>query len=66
MIRKKSFGNFMFDAVTALLLLLIFVIMVYPFLYVINFSISSLSEREFSPRLRFSSSSFRRPVSSTM
>ncbi len=44
MIRKKSFGNFMFDAITAVLLILIFVIMVYPFLYVINFSISSLSE----------------------
>ncbi len=44
MVRKKHAGDIVFDVVAALILLLIFIVMVYPFLYVLNFSISSLSE----------------------
>ncbi|MCI8524991.1 MAG: carbohydrate ABC transporter permease [Oscillospiraceae bacterium] len=44
MVRKKHAGDIVFDVVAALILLLIFIVMVYPFLYVVNFSISSLSE----------------------
>lgn len=44
MVQKKTFGSVAFDVLNSLLMCLIFIIMVYPFLYVINFSISSLSE----------------------
>lgn len=44
MVHKKHAGDIVFDIVTAVILLLIFIVMVYPFLYVLNFSISSLSE----------------------
>lgn len=41
---KRTLGNSVFDVLNALLMVLIFIIMVYPFLYVINYSISTPSE----------------------
>lgn len=44
MIEKRSVSGTIFDIFNGLLMTVIFVIMVYPFLYVINCSITASSE----------------------
>ena len=42
MIVKKSLGDHVFDAILSIFMLCVFVVSVYPFLYILNYSISSV------------------------
>jgi putative aldouronate transport system permease protein len=44
MVRRKTVGGVCFDVINGLFMCLLFILMIYPFLYVINFSVSTLSE----------------------
>lgn len=42
--RTKSVGGLIFDCFNSVLMLLVFIVMLYPFVYVLNYSVSSPSE----------------------